>query len=483
METAVPVTYNVSSHDMNAVAHRRMMNPHHEQNIAYFSNQTIPYTTPIHPPNFGGFGHILNNHHHNSYQGYFNSSPQVNSHPHHHQQHHQQQQHQQQQQQQQQPQQPQQHRHHAHPQPLHHPHPRLTTESAPVQQLSDVRHVKNNNSRIIRPSPPKEDPIPPPRANVAPARNVDPDAPKSPAKTEVEFGTEVDTLMKAIQSKPLAPSPPQAEHQLPPLQQKFNNGVTNWVHPAYANQMAGNQGIFPPPQDRAPPSTQKPRRKYDCTLPHCRKSFFQKTHLDIHMRAHNGEKPFACKEPACGQRFSQLGNLKTHERRHTGEKPFPCEVCGKTFAQRGNVRAHQITHAQSKPFTCRLDDCGKHFTQLGNLKSHQNKFHAQTIRNLTQRFANIHDSDRMVPQDKDLWDYFSSLYKNSNKGIKGRGKDRRVSTRKRPTTSNYEGSPSDSDDDSKGRSRSYDRGSMVMTSSSDDTEYREQMYLQKVHHQ
>jgi hypothetical protein len=30
-------------------------------------------------------------------------------------------------------------------------------------------------------------------------------------------------------------------------------------------------------------------------------------------------------------------------------------------------------------------------------------------------------------QDKDLWEYFAALYKNSNKGIKGRGKDRRIS--------------------------------------------------------
>jgi len=30
-------------------------------------------------------------------------------------------------------------------------------------------------------------------------------------------------------------------------------------------------------------------------------------------------------------------------------------------------------------------------------------------------------------EDKELWEYFASLYKNSNKGIKGRGKDRRIS--------------------------------------------------------
>ena len=34
----------------------------------------------------------------------------------------------------------------------------------------------------------------------------------------------------------------------------------------------------------------------------------------------------------------------------------------------------------------------------------------------------------MSASDQELWNYFSILYKNSNKGIKGRGKDRRIST-------------------------------------------------------
>jgi hypothetical protein len=91
------------------------------------------------------------------------------------------------------------------------------------------------------------------------------------------------------------------------------------------------------------------------------------------------------------------------------------------------VRAHKIVHQQVKPFSCKLDDCGKQFTQLGNLKSHQNKFHASTLRYLTQKFGTIGPGDYVSPEDKQLWEYFASLYKNSNKGIKGRGKDRRIS--------------------------------------------------------
>ncbi|QDS69985.1 hypothetical protein FKW77_003114 [Venturia effusa] len=219
----------------------------------------------------------------------------------------------------------------------------------------------------------------------------------------IAFSTDVDCLMKAIQQKSqITPAP-------------------TGLAPAL---VVAAPAPPPPPEIKIV----KARKRYQCSMPNCNKSFYQKTHLEIHTRAHTGVKPFLCKEPSCGQRFSQLGNLKTHERRHTGERPYQCDICGKTFAQRGNVRAHKIVHQQIKPFTCKLDDCGKQFTQLGNLKSHQNKFHSGTLRYLTTKFATIREGDPVTVQDKELWEYFASLYKNSNKGIKGRGKDRRIWT-------------------------------------------------------
>jgi hypothetical protein len=61
------------------------------------------------------------------------------------------------------------------------------------------------------------------------------------------------------------------------------------------------------------------------------------------------------------------------------------------------------------------------------MQSHQNKFHASTLKYLTTKFATINPGDYVSQADKELWEYFASLYKNSNKGIKGRGKDRRIS--------------------------------------------------------
>ncbi|KAH6667752.1 putative asparagine-rich zinc finger protein AZF1 [Halenospora varia] len=240
---------------------------------------------------------------------------------------------------------------------------------------------------------------------------------------EVDFGTEVDTLMKAIQakSKSTKPQTTSSVDQSKPV--VGVSGTSPYVQAAsqVGAYASGESSQFSP----------KGREKhYHCTVENCTKSFYQKTLLDIHDRAHTGAKPYPCKEPGCGRSFSQLGNLKTHERRHTGERPYNCEICGKKFAHRGNVRTHKIVHDKSKPFICRLDDCGKGFTQLGNLKSHQNKFHFATIRDLTSRFASIKDGDIVHAADKELWEYFANLYKNSNKGIKGRGKDRKVGSNK-----------------------------------------------------
>ncbi|KAL9127737.1 MAG: hypothetical protein Q9217_003446 [Psora testacea] len=216
--------------------------------------------------------------------------------------------------------------------------------------------------------------------------------------SEEETYNEVDALMRTIQSRPLASG-------------TSNNSVS---------ESPVSKG------ERESPSWQR-RKQYRCDRISCGKVFTQKTHLEIHKRAHSGFKPYLCQHEGCGQRFSQIGNLKTHQRRHSGERPFACGTCGRKFAQSGNMRAHQVVHKGVKPYICKLDDCGKSFTQLGNMKAHQNRFHWGTIRDLTMRFAAVGDAEAVSHVDKELWEYFSMHYKHSNKGIKGRGKDRRVS--------------------------------------------------------
>ncbi|KAH6987553.1 hypothetical protein BKA56DRAFT_629738 [Ilyonectria sp. MPI-CAGE-AT-0026] len=227
----------------------------------------------------------------------------------------------------------------------------------------------------------------------------------------VSFETEVDELMKAIQMR--------ADKQGETPQQPLTPGMS----PA---SEAPIDKATPAPSD-----TKVSKKRYVCNGPNCKKSFTQKTHLDIHRRTHTGDKPYSCDFPGCMLTFSQLGNLKTHRRRHTGERPYSCDKCGRRFAQRGNVRAHEQTHQGLKPFICRLDECNKTFSQLGNMKTHQNNFHKKTLKILTTRFAEVLASGEDVPEaDRELFEYFATHYKNSNKGIKGRGKARAVADRK-----------------------------------------------------
>ncbi|KAI0157557.1 hypothetical protein GGR57DRAFT_48070 [Xylariaceae sp. FL1272] len=175
-------------------------------------------------------------------------------------------------------------------------------------------------------------------------------------------------------------------------------------------------------------------KPHACRRKKCEKRFSQSTHLQIHDRKHTGEKPHICPFPECGKRFSQKGNLTSHERRHRGEKPFKCDVpgCNKGFSQKGNLASHIDTHFKRITFYCILKNCVKKpFSTRGNLKTHQNAYHKHELAQLGQKFSQM-DYDEMSAEDKELWEYFKDVHKNSNKNIKGRGKDCRVELIVRP---------------------------------------------------
>ncbi|KAK0372169.1 hypothetical protein CLIM01_10484 [Colletotrichum limetticola] len=187
---------------------------------------------------------------------------------------------------------------------------------------------------------------------------------------------------------------------------------------------------FPPTSSSIPAEVvNAPKtKKFVCDIDSCGKAFDQGHHLDNHKRAHTGEKPYKCPWLPCESSFSQSGNLKTHMRRHTGEKPFQCKQCPKSFAQLGNLHSHMATHTGGKPFVCKLDQCNKGFAQRGNLKIHQNKYHEKAVMELADLMISTLDVEGLNDDQREMCRYFAGIFKNSNKGIKGRGKGRRVST-------------------------------------------------------
>lgn len=92
---------------------------------------------------------------------------------------------------------------------------------------------------------------------------------------QVNFDTEVDELMKAIQKKA------EAAHQLP----------TPGMSPASDVGLDACQSS-PAPSPSSQGDSKGSRKRYVCNGPNCNKSFTQKTHLDIHRRTHSGEKPY-----------------------------------------------------------------------------------------------------------------------------------------------------------------------------------------------
>ncbi|CCF57446.1 hypothetical protein KAFR_0C04550 [Kazachstania africana CBS 2517] len=204
-----------------------------------------------------------------------------------------------------------------------------------------------------------------------------------------------------------------------PSKDELVGGIEKPSHVDYND--GGTDTTSPTKRSISTPSTTSSARpkKHEC--PYCHRLFSQSTHLEVHIRSHIGYKPFQCQ--FCGKKFTQGGNLRTHQRLHTGEKPYQCESCGRRFSRKGNLAAHILTHKNLKPFVCKLDNCDKSFTQLGNMKAHQNRFHLNTLIELTNKLATYETNLTDIPeQDKDLLNYFASIYKNSNKGIKGRGK-------------------------------------------------------------
>lgn len=109
-----------------------------------------------------------------------------------------------------------------------------------------------------------------------------------------------------------------------------------------------------------------------CPFHSCGKKFKEKTNLAIHVRIHNGERPFKCTFVNCDKSFLTRGNLKSHLDFHFGIRKLKCpfEGCHNAYAQKNRLSTHLRTHQGVKPFKCDYPECDKRFNEKGNLVSH-----------------------------------------------------------------------------------------------------------------
>ena len=109
--------------------------------------------------------------------------------------------------------------------------------------------------------------------------HVSPQDLHAPGQTQdASLGTDVDTLMRAIQTKSEERSPQQS----PPTD--YPRGRKSYSNTPEQRIRSRGLGF-----DQGPIRC---RKKYQCHVASCAKVFFQKTHLEIHVRAHTGHKPF-----------------------------------------------------------------------------------------------------------------------------------------------------------------------------------------------
>ncbi|XP_078367928.1 putative histone-lysine N-methyltransferase PRDM6 [Oculina patagonica] len=223
----------------------------------------------------------------------------------------------------------------------------------------------------LPPTPPSSVPSPssPPHSP-----NSQPMSQQQPSPTRAVSGEPLNGFQSEVPSafdfSSAVPSP--ANPQYPILPEKL---AYNQSHPLPSPESETSDPASPLPTEDGQSNTLKPNQPVFSNITElslwkcgqCKKSFPQRTMLQVHVCNEAPQKPYQCGH--CSQSFSHPAQLRSHAVIHASKKPFKCGYCSRAFAGATTLNNHIRTHTGERPFVC--DKCGKNFTQGSQLSRHQ----------------------------------------------------------------------------------------------------------------